>query len=320
MPSLAIDQIENWIFITGVPRSGTTFVGMNLSLPKEVDYIHEPFNPQCGVPGITEWYRYVRPSLDTEMMQHYHQLTQQIFSYNFSLRTNVPANDPWQRRVVKQLIGSRGPWYLRMAKLNPFHQAAIIKDPIGSLMAEYLYTHFKVKPVIVVKHPASFIASIKRVNFRPSPDKLNDQPYLIQDFFADEAEVFARDWSDPVLAAAAFWRIVYKVLLEQASRYPDWRVLTHEQLSQAPVETFKQLYSDVELPWSESIHQKILKQTQGNLSAEARKGRVQDFKRNSADIFKLRRDSLSLQERQSIFEIVKDVALEIYSEDSFALG
>lgn len=319
MFKLPENQIKNWIFVTGVPRSGTTFVGMNLSLPLEVDYIHEPFNPQCGLPEITEWYRYIRPSLDTEEMQQYHQITQKIFSYDFTLKNNIPQNDSWHRKIIKQAIGSRGPYYLRWAKINPFHQVAIIKDPIGSLLCEYLYIQFKVKPVIIVKHPASFIASIKRVGFQPSPTKLNDQPHLIEDYFADEADFLTKEWSDPILAAAAFWRVIYKVLLKQASQYPDWKVITHEQLSQDPISVFKELYEYLDLPWSKSTKNKIIKQTQGNRSAEAKIGRVQDFNRNSAEIFKMRRDSLSLEERQSIFEIVKDVALQVYTEDSFAL-
>jgi hypothetical protein len=52
MLKIAVNRIENWIFVTGVIRSGTTFVGKVLSLPLSVDYIHEPFNPLCGMPGI----------------------------------------------------------------------------------------------------------------------------------------------------------------------------------------------------------------------------------------------------------------------------
>jgi hypothetical protein len=54
MFKLAVDKIDNWIFVTGVPRSGTTFAGKILSLPLEVDYTHEPFNPRCGMPGISQ--------------------------------------------------------------------------------------------------------------------------------------------------------------------------------------------------------------------------------------------------------------------------
>lgn len=319
MIKLAVDNIDNWIFVTGVPRSGTTFVGMTLSLPREVDYIHEPFNPRCGLPSVTQWYRYMRPSLDTEEMQCYHAGTKEIFNYDLALRTVIPERDPLLRKVAKGIVGSRGPFYLRLAKLNPLHKAAVIKDPIGSLLAEYLYLHFGAKPVIVIKHPASFIASLKRVNWWPSPSKLNDQPHLTEDHFTDDSDFVTKEWSDPMLGAAAFWRIIYKVLLAQAGKYPDWQIVTHEQLSHEPVPTFKRLYGNLELPWSESVQRKIVRSTQGNQSTEARAGRVQDFRRKSADIFKTRRDSLSLKERREIFEIVEDVALQVYTRESFAI-
>lgn len=316
---MTVKNIRNWIFVTGVPRSGTTFVGMNLSLPKEVDYIHEPFNPMCGIPEVKKWYRYLRTGLDTPETKHYHKLMESIFDYNFRLKNNVPTTDSFSRKISKHLVGSRGPFYLRLAKINPFHQAAIIKDPIGNLLTEYLYLEFGVKPVIIIKHPASFIASLKRVNFWPHPEKLRDQSHLIQDYFTEEPHFLTKDWSNPVLAAAAFWRIIYKVLLTQASKYSDWQIVTHEELSQNPIATFKSLYQNLDLPWSINILRKIEQQTQGNKSAEAKQGVVQDFNRNSADIFQLRRDSLSKEERQLIFDIVKDVALKVYSKESFAI-
>ncbi len=319
MIKLAVDNIKNWVFVTGTPRSGTTFVGTMLSLPLEVDYINEPFNPLSGMPGINQWYRYVRPSLDTEEMQRYHALARTIFDYDLKLRGKVPEGDPPFRKLAKRVVGSRGPFYLRLAKLNPFHRAAVIKDPIGNLLTEYLYIHFGVRPVIVIRHPASFIASLKRVNFWPSLSRLNDQPHLMEDYFSDEAEFLTREWSDPVSGAAAFWRAVHKVLLAQASKYPDWQVVTHEQLSQEPISTFEHLYGALELPWRESVRRRISRLTQDNRSAEAKKGVVHDFRRNSADIFELRRSSLSLEERKTIFGIVEDVALQIYPRESFAI-
>ena len=319
MYKLRKNKIQNWIFVTGAIRSGTTFVGMVLSLPREVDYIHEPFNPQCGIPGMNRWYPYVRSSLETEEMQGFHTLTQSIFTYDLTLRKNIPRNDPPLRKLTKQLIGSRGPFYLRLAKSNPWHNAAVIKDPIGNLLSEYLHTHFGVKPVIIVKHPVSFIASLKRVNWWPHLGEINDQLHLIEDYFSDELEWISQDFSDPIKAASAYWRAVHKVLFKQVSQYPNWQLITHEELSQYPVETFQYLYKELNLPWSHRIQSKIVKQTQGNKSVNARKGVVQDFKRNSANIFKIRRDSLPIEERRVIFEIVKDVALQLYPIESFAV-
>lgn len=319
MIKLAVNNIENWIFVTGVIRSGTTFVGTVLSLPLEVDYIHEPFNPLCGIPGMNRLYPYVRPSLDTQEMQRHHELTKSIFNYDLTLKSWCPERDSRLRRTIKTVVGSRGPFYLRLAKSNPFHKAAVVKDPTGNLLSEYLYVHFGVKPVIVIKHPVSFIASLKRVNWLSHLGQIGDQPYLVEDYFADETDFLSKKWADPVSRAAGYWRAVHKVLLAQVNKYPDWQAITHEELSQDPVTVFNHLYKVLELPWSESVKRKILKLTRGSRSAQPREGVVQDFKRNSADIFKMRRESLSLEERRAIFEVVQDVALRIYPRESFAI-
>lgn len=319
MIELAVNNIKNWIFVTGVIRSGTTFVGKVLSFPLVVDYIHEPYNQYrdfiSSNPGL---FPYVRPNLDNEEKQRCDEFTKLIFSYDLNLKGHYPASDPWQRKVIKRIVGSRGPYYMRLAKINIFHKAAIIKDPIGLLLTEYLYLNFGVKPVLVIKHPISLMASLHRVNWWPHPRELTNH-HLIEDYFSEEADFMYRDWHNNVLASAAYWRAVHKVLLTQANKYPDWQVITHEELCQSPVSVFERLYKVLELPWSKVVKHKILKLTTGNHSTEATKGRVQDFRRNSTEIFKVRRELLSLEERRAIFDVVQDVALKIYTRESFAI-
>ena len=320
MIKVATDKINNWVYVTGVPRSGTTFVGKILSLPLAVDYIHEPFNPQCGMIGMEQWYPYVRQSVETAEAKSFHQLAKKIFSYDLNFKKYVPRNDPWHRRAVKQIIGSRGKFYLRLAKPNPFHTAAVIKDPIGNLLTEYLYYNFQVKPVIVVKHPLSFIASLKRVNWWIQSNWMtNDQPHLVQDYFSDELDFVNREYETLLEGSAAYWRATYKILLQQLENHPDWKLIVLEELSQDPHRVFHNLYRQLDLPWSDAVSKKISKLTKGNISAQAKKGLVQDFKRNSAEIFQQSIKSITLNERRLIFDIVQDVALKVYSKSSFAL-
>lgn len=318
MIKLAVDKITNWIFVTGVPRAGTTFVGKVLSLPLKVDYIHEPFNPGCGMAGMKQRYRYMRSSLDGEEMMRYHEKVERIFSYDFNLKTSRYSGDSKVRRALKSIVGSRGPFYLRIAKVNPFHEAAVIKDPTGSLLAKYLYTRFDVTPVIVVKHPVSLMASLKRIGWQPNLHWFREQPYLVEDHFSDERNFIYREWTDPVEKTAVHWRILYKVMLEQASRHPDWQVITHEALCQHPQHLFRDLYEALDLPWSRRVKQKVRTLTEG-ASARARGGRLQDLRRNSAGIFEMRRDSIPKEERHAIFDIVQDVASQVYSRESFAI-
>lgn len=312
-------NIKDWILVTGAIRSGTTFLGSILSYPIQVDYIHEPFNPQCGMPGITLGHRYIRPVPEAICRHPYHPIAKSIFDYSLSLKTYCPDSDAWPKKMLKQVFGSRGPFYLRLAKLNPFHSTAVIKDPHAVLLTEYLAKTFAVKPVIVIKHPISFLASLKRVNWWPSPSEIGDQPELTEDYFLSDPMLLKKNWQSSLLESAAFWRCIHKVLLKQMSCHPEWLMVTHEDLSQNPLFHFKQLYESLNLPWSFGVEKKIIHLTQGNRSATAKNGRVQDFRRNSADIFKVSCESLTLEERRAVFEVVEDVALQLYSRESFSI-
>lgn len=311
-------NITNWIYVTGIGRSGTTFVGKVLSLPLSVDYIHEPFNPECGLPDINRWDTYLRPSLPTPEEQALHEKVKAIFSYDFTLRTLVPEQDSPLQQTIKRMVGSRGPVALRLARLNPFHTAAVLKAPIGLFLTEYMYVHFQVKPVILVKHPVSVIASLQRVGWFPQPSQALDQPHLVADYFADEPEFVQRQWDDPLLAIAAYWRVVHRVLLRQAARHPSWRVLTHEALSAEPVPIFQRLYDQLNLPWSARVERRIRALTEGS-SGRGGKQPVHQFSRSSKDIFAHRLHAIPPETRRKIFDIVQDVALPLYPRKTFAI-
>lgn len=318
---LAVDKIENWIFVTGTGRSGTTFVGTVLSLPLSVDYIHEPFNPGCGMPemAVEPAYRYMRPDLSGDGMRAYHKKTKKIFSYDFSLRTPYHESDSTLRRLAKRVIGGRGQFYLRLAKVNPFHRASVIKDPTAGPLATYLHARFDATPVVVVRHPVALLASLRRVGWTAKFSALRQEP-LIEDYFPDERAFFEKEPRSQAEDVAAHWRILYKMLLDQADRHPAWKVVVHEELCEHPQRTFQNLYRRLGLPWSARVENKIEGMTKRSATAGASSGQVQDFQRRSSGIFEKRRNAVPSQERQTIFEITKDVALRVYSQDSFALN
>jgi len=321
MIGVGTDGINNWVFVTGVIRSGTTFTGKILSIPLEVDYIHEPFNTGCGMEGMNRRYRYVRPDPDTPEMERLHALTTDLFEYNFDLQTVHHEEDSWYRSLAKTVVGSRGPFYLRLAKANPFHTASIIKDPTGSMMANYLYHRFDVQPVVVIRHPVSLVASFRRLGWWPQSKKLLEQPALMDDHFRNSGLKPSRINStlpEHVEDSCLHWCLVNQVLLDWAETH-DWNVVTHETLCDEPLRTFKRLYRTLELPWSRHVRRKVRSLTTGE-SAKAKNNEVQDFNRDSESIFETRVRSISKENRQEIYDVTKDVALRVYSESSFRMN
>jgi len=229
--AVRLNQIDKWIFVTGVIRSGTTFLGKMLSLPLQVDYIHEPFHGGYTLPGRRVLLpRYVRPGDESDEVQRYRKQVAHLYRYDIAMRTALHPQDAWYRKVAKHIAGSRGPFHLRLAKWNPFHLASVIKDPIGKLVAGFLYRAFDTTPVIIVRHPVSLAASLERLGWWPEVREFAVQDDLVEDFFADEPDFLFRSWPNRILESMAHWRATYKVLLRQAARHPNWQVVTHEEL------------------------------------------------------------------------------------------
>jgi hypothetical protein len=310
---------DRWVFVTGMIRSGTTFVGTVLSLPLQVDYIHEPFNGGYSLPEREPFVpRYMRPGSSEPRVESYRSHLAKLFRYEFDLPMARNPRDPRWRRLLKSIFGSRGPVCLRLAQINPFHRSTILKDPVGKLVAEYLHVEFGVRPVVTVRHPASLAASLRRMEWWPEMSDFRRQESLIKDHFQNDRDFLWKSWDSPMLESMAHWRATYKVLLRQAKKH-DWIVLTHEEVSERPVETFKSLYDTLGLPWSPAIKWTIKRFTSGDNSASAAENQAMDMHRDSSAIFELRRDSLDMETRRKIFDITSDVALDLYSRQSFAL-
>ena len=309
-------KIENWIFVTGAPRSGTTFVGHTLSAPLQVDYIHEPFNPDCGISGINRRFLYLRP--DGSDSAAVRESIGGLFRYDVKLSTGYYPEDSVLKKGVKAIVGSRGPFYLRLAKINPFHTAAVVKDPVGCLLTAYLAEQHRVRPVVMVRHPVAVAASVKRLGWKPDLEFLAGQPHLAEDYFQSDCWADA-DLSTPIRAAAWEWRALNTVLLAQAALHPDWLLIRHEDLSAEPVATFRTLYRELDLPWSDRLERDVLRRTRGSNPTEARRGRTQDFSRDSRGLLDLRLGMLTAEERREVFAITEDVALDLYPEESFRL-
>jgi hypothetical protein len=301
--------------VTGAPRSGTSFVGRILSWPLNVDLIFEPMDPLVGMRGIDRRYLYLRPC-DTQ--EEYDRLLARIFTYDIAYRSpSVAPGDNWLTSWRKRIIGPRGAVHLSVAKLNPFHDCAVIKDPDGCLLTEYLHARYRVRPVICVRHPTAFVASYLHHRFAWDLPELVSQPALLEDYFNGDASIFDVDPCDRVAGAAVLWLALNRVLLEQSSRHPDWIVVMHEELCKAPVATFRRLFDQLSLPWSSRVERAVRRRTGTHNKAEARSW--QDHFRHSAALFELRRNMLTPAEREKVFAITREVALRIYTEESFEL-
>jgi len=316
---LRISVPKRWLWVTGLPRGGTTFVGKILSAPLSVDFIHEPFNPDCSIEGMDQLYVYTRPGLPNEPAVA--EAVRSLRDYRARLRTGHYKNDRRLARLVKPIVGSRGPFYYRLARYNPWHETCVVKDPVGCLLTAYVVERFEFQGLVVVRHPIGVADSFSRLGIDANRGlaELRAQPGFVEDFLtAEDRKLIAASYDDPRIAAAVLWRMLWRGLGHQANATgtPVHRL---EDLSAAPVDSFRRLYADFSLPWSPRVEKQIVHMTTGEIAAPKTEGPARQFVRDSARITAATVERTPKDQRERIYEYCGEVSEPWYDAASYSV-
>src|SRR5262249_24897565 len=208
-------------------RSGTTWVGAMLALSPRIGLIHEPFNPLtapgvCPIP-FDRFFRYV--CADNEAA--YLPLFRQMLAFHYSLGPQLRAlRTPVQ--AAKAAVDLRSFTRARRAHARP-----LLKDPIAVFSAEWIASRFDAQVVLLIRHPAAFASSLKRLGWGHDWQSLLDQPLFLRDHagrFEPEIRAFAAREHDLIDQSILLWRLIYAAVDRYRAAHPDWIVVRHEDL------------------------------------------------------------------------------------------
>jgi hypothetical protein len=252
------------ILVTGLPRSGTSWVGKMLQAGQDLVYVNEPLNPQHPPgrsPGV----------LNAEVSHRF----QYICADNGDYWAQAFADTLRLRyRALAELRRNHQPYDLaRMVKYATafsagrlLHRRALLDDPFAVLSSAWFAERLCCQVVVCVRHPVTFIGSRQRLGWKVDLHALLSQPLLVRDLlgpYAGEMRALA-DSSDSIAKAALLWRMTYTALGDIARRLPHLVVLRrYEDLARDPVPAFRDLYGLCELTWSPRAEQRIVAGTTG---------------------------------------------------------
>ena len=109
-----------------------------------------------------------------------------------------------------------------------------MKDPIAAFSSSWLASTFDMATIVLVRHPAGFASSLKRLGWSHPFNDFLAQPALMEErlqAFEGEIARMAKVEHDIVDQASLLWRMIYSVLLEYRRAHPDWIVVRHEDLA-----------------------------------------------------------------------------------------
>lgn len=297
------------ILVTGSHRSGSTWVGNMLSIQPAVAYVNEPFNikyhPGTPRPHFEHWYTYV---CEENEALHYEYI-QDCLTYRSRILQNTlkygSMND------IKKQIRYQG----RILNARRTRKRPLMKDPLAVLAVEWLANTFDMEVVLLIRHPAAFVGSLKKANWPHPFDHFLQQPILMEKHlseFKSEIAKFVQTEQDLVNQGILLWNIIYSMVLKyQASYDQKWIFIKHERISANPLLEFELLYNRLEIPFTNHVENRIAE-------FSVVKPEDQDsLRRDSKTVIKNWQKRLTKNEIACVKEKTERVASQFYSEEDW---
>jgi hypothetical protein len=299
------------ILVTGAHRSGTTWVGKMLALAPGVAYIHEPFNPRTAA-GLSpaRFDRYFTV-VTTENEARYRPGLEQTIRFNYGMRSQLRS----LRGVAD--VARAGRDLVRVQRARLTGARPLVKDPIALLSAEWLAETFGMDVVVLIRHPAAFAASLKRLGWKHSFATFIQDGCVPEVLRPHEAEIREQaERPGEILAQAALlWRVLYDAVDGYRERHPDWSFLRHEDVSAEPVATFERLYAEFGLDFTPSARQSIARASAPDNPAELPTPHAVQLA-SAASLGRWRVD-LTADEVETLRERTRDVWPRFYSDEDW---
>jgi sulfotransferase family protein len=280
------------ILITGSHRSGSTWLARMLALSEDTLIAHEPFQIESwayALDGLAKYWFTYAPALPQEAAL-------EAFSKVLERRT-------------RKIFLKNEPQYwippLRRGRL-------IIKDPIAALSSDWLARNFDLKVIVLVRHPAAFAASLKRLDWRHPFEHFLQQEMLMQRHLEPYRAEIERKPEEIVEQAAIMWKCLYDVLFSYVDNNPGWLLIKHEVLSTNPVVELRSLYEVLGLKWTTKIEDNVVKYTQRGNPVNVPGRTVHQLQRDSAANISRWKEILTKEEITKVFNITRPISSSHY--------
>jgi hypothetical protein len=295
------------ILVTGSVRSGSTWVGNMIALHPGIYYVSEPFNTDR--PNCPARYRFHYVTADDEA------------AFRTYLRPNVEFRYPLSELLwhgtypegrLPILLRSAKHLYRRLAGYRP-----LLKDPHALFSSEWLSRTYAMDVVVLIRHPAAFVSSMKRLGWQFCFNHFLEQSQLMSALLGPwEADMrrLVSGTPSPVENIALMWRVIHGVIREFQRRHPEWIFVRHEDLSQNPVPEYRRLFERLGLRMTPALERAVAEHSSEENPREARPGVVHLLKRDSRAGVWNWRTRLTPSEVTQVRRATEDVAAHFYAD------
>ena len=305
---------QNWsesYFVTGIHRSGTSWVAKMISFADDfVVKDEEIFN--LGHPiqksPIKQWYTHICE----ENEQDYFDFVNRVLANKYGLIDSFAKARSF--RQFAQVCWHKGRSTRR--QFTSPNNRLILVEPNGLLSAEWFHRRCGFTIVVLIRHPASFVGSLKRLGWRFDFRNLAEQDVLMRKYFSDyRHEIENPPASHDIIGQGILlWKLMYTVVLNYQKQFGDWVYVRHEDLARDPISGYRALYERLGLKFAreheEAIHHFSTDTNPGEVSVS----QIGEIRRNSKATITTWKRRLSADEILRVKEGVWPVAQYWYGD------
>jgi hypothetical protein len=251
------------IVVTGVPRSGTSWVSGILATAPHTAVVNEPDYPDYPSGDFSVEELGVYPVLAPRSPAPRYELMWDVaFSGGF-------PDQPLTRRAGKALVAL--PQSVRLPivrtaarmvrRMRPPPDNCVVKTVHAQFAIEWIAARYHPIVIVVRRNLLSVIGSWLQLGFVPyaipTPFELADHP-VIKHEYLEPLSLDSPAPNTPMLHQVAWHVGLLSLGLERGiARHPDWIVVSHEELCQRPLEGFHELFSRSGLSWTGAVEREL---------------------------------------------------------------
>ena len=241
-------NIKKPIIISGIPRSGTTPLGIVLSSIKGFSMIYEPFNANQGIIDVHFNYLYPGKNISVEQFQ---SIFNNLIQFKSSFKNGYLNKDSLAKRIFKTVFGNESSLSYLKAKKSLSTNQLLIKDPFLLFCSKELCLNHK---VIICYRPLMALAgSFKRMkwDFKEFEDLINFfPPNSIKSLrFKANDKI-----SSNVVGAIQFYELFYNYM-NSINSNKNLYFFSQQEFSTDPIEEITNVLKWLELEVSDEIIQ-----------------------------------------------------------------
>lgn len=287
-----------------------------LAASPQLYYIHEPFNPDfrpgAGICDVNFGHHqtYITESNEKKYLRPIQHMISGRYNLAAGLLNSRSLKD--LRKVREQKKAFDG--YARK-RMQP-----LIKDPIALMSAGWMARRFDINVLVMIRHPAAFVASMKRLNWGFDPTRWAlKQKLLLRDYLSpleEELRGLNEAGADIIDQAALLWKTAYLVVSKYKQQYPQWIYLRHEDISRDPISHYQILFDRLGLDFTDSVRERIREHSDESNPSHS-SGIDKLTKLNSKNVISRWKQILSAQEIARIRRIAGEVSELFYSQSDW---